>query len=186
MARPGSKRQIIIDIMTENVNNPMDHTVEIIQNRLNLKRADARLYYIDLVEAGLAPGIIERLRNSRPRIYDKSEEDRQALIAASPTVKYNKVSKEKVKKEKTPKPPKETKLAPVIKKTTEEMAKIRENNLAKLKAVHQVFKAKQGMSKTDVYVPELEEVNTVYKEIVGDDIDDIVPKFLRKSFNIEY
>ena len=193
MARPGTKRHTVITIMTENVSKTMEQTVEIIQATLNIKRAEARLYYIDMVEGGLAPGVIVRARNARPRVFDKTPEARESLLSTTAVVV----------KEKTPKTPKvkaakAVSLNPVQSsvsavgsvtslESSDDVAARKAANLERLKKVHDAMKAR-GALKVVEAEPEVasgDEVDQLYRNLVGeDDPMNFVPKFLHKELNL--
>ena len=106
MAREGSKRQIVIEIMTANVDKAMADVVPLIAEALNGNNSVGRHYYKWMVEHNMAPGVVEKIARV------KAEK-----APAAP------------KAEKAPAAPKEA-------KSPEEIERIKAANLARLKEVH--------------------------------------------------
>lgn len=120
MARPGSKRQIAIDLMNSNADKPMAEVIALIAAANSLSNGAARSYYVYLAENGYATGTV----------------DRSKAPAAPKAEKEPKAPKEKVAK--APKAKKD----PANEKSAEEIEKIKTANMARLKEVHGRYKQK--------------------------------------------
>lgn len=117
MARPGSKRQIAIDLMNSNTDKPMAEVIALIAAANSLSNGAARSYYVYLAENGFATGTV----------------DRSKAPAAPKAEKEPKAPKEKVAK---------AKKDPANEKSSEEIEKIKAANMARLKEVHGRYKQK--------------------------------------------
>lgn len=117
MARPGSKRQIAIDLMNSNTDKPMAEVIALIAAANSLSNGAARSYYVYLAENGFATGTVDRS-------------------------KAEKAPKEKAVKEKVAKAEKAPKKPSAPEKTAGEIEKIKAANMARLKEVHGRYKQK--------------------------------------------
>lgn len=127
MARPGSKRQIAIDLMNANADRPMAEVIGMIAQANSLSNGAARSYYVYLTENGYAQGKVDRtvkIRAEKPK------------AEAQPTAK-----------EKTVKRMAQEVTAKTEAKTPEQIAEIKAANLARLKAVH--AKRKQNVKREE-------------------------------------
>jgi hypothetical protein len=79
MARPGSKRQVAIDIMNANADKPMPEVMALIAKAIGLTVGVSRSYYKYMVENSLAAGNIEASAKIRtPKVKVKAEKPAKA------------------------------------------------------------------------------------------------------------
>ena len=111
-----SKRADAIFIMNENAALPMADVVKIIADRIGVTEANAKSYYKWIVANGKASGVVQKT--------ERAAKTPKAPKAAKPKLIKPKLDKSIMKDRK-----------PITDKTAEEIADIRNKNLARLKAV---------------------------------------------------
>ena len=124
MARPGSKRQIAIDLMNSNTDKPMAEVIALIAAANSLSNGAARSYYVYLAENGFATGTVDR---SKAPAAPKAEKEPKAPKAK----KEKKAAENKMFQGETSN-----------EKSSEEIEKIKAANMARLKEVHGRYKQK--------------------------------------------
>jgi hypothetical protein len=125
MARPGSKRQVAIDLMNANTDRPMAEVIAMIAQANNLSLGAGRSYYVYLAENGFAQGTVDRTKKPKAEKAPKAE----------------KIAEPKAEKPKKPK---------AEAKSADEVEAIKAANLKRLKEVHSRYK--QNVKKLDAGV----------------------------------
>jgi hypothetical protein len=164
-----TKTQITIGVMNANADKPMAEVVLLIAKANKVTESVARGAYRWCVNKGLASGSIESGRSPK-------------ASAVKATVK--RMAKEVVTKTKT-------KATPVVAKQLDEIAKIKEANLARMKEVSAKLKSKkvrdfgdrvakddgEGVADFDPHLAR-EEVNSILRD---ERLIDVCPKFVRED-----
>ena len=160
-----SKRADAIFIMNENASLPMADVVKLIAERIGVTEANAKSYYKWIVANGKAPGVVQKTERAAKVSAKKTEIDRKT----KPKLIKPKLDKSALKVNK-----------PITDKTAEEIADIRNKNLARLKAVGQKYMKGQYAEPEAAGVPNFDPVEAKqYVEDVTNDLESFKsPRFL--------
>jgi hypothetical protein len=158
-----SKRSDAIEVMKANPKLSMNECVALIAERIGVTEANAKSYYRWIVAHGMAPGAVEKAARA-----PKAKAEKVAK-ATKPKLIKPKIDKSILKDRK-----------PITDKTAEELADIRNKNLARLKAVGRKYMKGQYAEPEASGVPNFDPVEAKqYVEDVTNDLDSFKsPRFL--------
>jgi hypothetical protein len=160
-----SKRNDAIEVMKANAKLPMADVVKLIADKIGVTEGNAKSYYKWIVANGKAPGNVEK--TARAKSVTRMAKETNAK--AKPKLIKPKLDKSALKITK-----------PITDKTAEEIADIRNKNLARLKAVGKKYAKGQYAEPTAPGVKDFDaDEAKAYVQAVTDDIDSFKsPSFL--------
>jgi hypothetical protein len=161
-----TKTSIVIEIMTKNAHRPGDEVARIIETQLPCREGYGKVWYRWAVKEGVAPGVLDRKSVSLDKAMKVAKrEGREARAKAKAT--------------------------PVVAKQLDEITKIKEANLARMKEVSAKLKTKKvrdfgdRVAKDDGdgvadFDPRLarEEIDSILRD---ERLIDVCPKFIRED-----
>jgi hypothetical protein len=161
-----SKRNDAIEVMKANAKLPMADVVKLIADKIGVTEGNAKSYYKWIVANGKAPGNVEK--TARAKSVTRMAKETNAKAKAPKLIKP-KLDKSALKITK-----------PITDKTAEEIADIRNKNLARLKAVGKKYAKGQYAEPTAPGVKDFDaDEAKAYVQAVTDDIDSFKsPSFL--------